>query len=460
MKKEQCDVLIVGSGFAGLSAAFEAAEKGLDVVVLEKMHTPGGNSRISDGGVAAPGTVLQEKHGIEDSPNLMMQDMLNAGKGRNDPELVSIVCEGAKEAFEWTQSLGVEYEDRVDLFGGHSQPRSYVPKGTLSGRPLLQALLKHLKRKSVRFYYQTYVEDLAVDNHNRVVGAHALHPYHFTKDIAMRKIFFEAHRGVVIASGGYGADNKLQASIDPKLESISTTNMPSATGELLRAAQAVGAGLRDMDCIQLAPWASPDEQGMGAAPVFGDYIVLPYGVIVEKATGKRFVDELADRDTVAKAILQLGEPAIGLADTNALNHGGISIDKALRKNVVRRFETLEDLAAHYGINADALKATIEETNEGIRNGKDPFKVNLSNRAVPIETPPFYAMRMWPKVHHTMGGLRIDKMARVLSDKLVPIEGLYAAGEAAAGVHGAGRLGSCAITDCLVMGRIAGKSASQ
>lgn len=460
MKEEICDVLVIGTGFAGLSAAYEAANRGLEVFVLEKMGTPGGNSRISDGGIAAPNTDLQKKNGIEDSPALMAEDMLKAGKGRNDSALVNIVAQNAKDVFTWTrETLGVEYEDRVDLFGGHSAPRSYAPKGTLSGRPLLQGLLKRLKRNNVRFFYKTYVQAFVQDERKRVVGVEALYPYHFTKEVETSKIFFRARKGVALCSGGFGADKTLKTSLDAKLQNISTTNKPSSTGELLKAAQKIGAKLQDMDCIQLAPWASPDEKGMGAGPLFGDYIVLPYGIVVDRKTGKRFTDELADRDTVAQAILDRKEPAIGIADDQAVKRDGLSLEKALKKQVVRAFDSVETLAKHYNVDYGALAKTIEITNQGIKNGKDAFKKSLSKRATPIEVAPFYAMRMWPKVHHTMGGLAIDTKARVLDKQNTPIEGLFAAGEAAAGVHGAGRLGSCAITDCLVMGRVAGKNAS-
>lgn len=141
---ETVDVVIIGGGFAGLSAAIEAKLKGKNVVVLEKMARIGSNSVISDGGIAAANTDLQEKYKIEDSIEMMKEDILIAGKYRNDTKLVDVLVNNAKDAFIWTRDfLGVEYLDRVDIFGGHSVPRCYTPKN-VTGRDLIKALEKNV----------------------------------------------------------------------------------------------------------------------------------------------------------------------------------------------------------------------------------------------------------------------------------------------------------------------------
>ena len=138
---EAVDMVVVGSGFAGLAAAIEAKNAGASVTILEKMKAPGGNSIISDGGIAAAGTPMQEKVGIADSPELMYEDMLKAGLGLNHPALAREVAESSNEVFQWTiDYLGVEYLDRVDQFGGHSVPRCYTPLN-ISGATIIKRQL-------------------------------------------------------------------------------------------------------------------------------------------------------------------------------------------------------------------------------------------------------------------------------------------------------------------------------
>ncbi|HZK19982.1 MAG TPA: FAD-dependent oxidoreductase, partial [Treponemataceae bacterium] len=163
------DVIIIGAGFAGLSAAIEAAQAGAKVLVLEKMASYGGNSIISDGGIAAPDTDLQKKQKIKDSPQLMYQDMIQAGLGLNNQNLVKTVCERAKDAFNWTQCLGVKYLDRVDIFGGHSLPRCYTAKN-ITGATIIKKQIKKLKECGVPLRYKSYVQKFIVNKEGRVIG--------------------------------------------------------------------------------------------------------------------------------------------------------------------------------------------------------------------------------------------------------------------------------------------------
>jgi succinate dehydrogenase/fumarate reductase flavoprotein subunit len=148
---EQKDVVIIGSGLAGLSAAIEANRAGASTIVFEKMKVTGGNTRISDGGIAAPNNYLQKKRGIEDSPALFYEDMLGAGLGLNQPELVNIVAEKANEAIEWTRdTLGVRYLDRLDRFGGHSVARCLTTRGH-SGADFIKAQSTLLKKRELKY---------------------------------------------------------------------------------------------------------------------------------------------------------------------------------------------------------------------------------------------------------------------------------------------------------------------
>jgi flavocytochrome c len=458
---EAVDVVVVGSGFAGLAAAIEARGAGASVALLEKMKSLGGNSIISDGGIAAVGGPIQEREGITDSPDLMFEDMLKAGLGLNHPDLACIVAESSNEVFQWTiDDLGVEYLDRVDQFGGHSVPRCYTPVG-ITGATIIKRQVARVRELGVDVRTQTYLESILKDAQGRVCGVLVRDGYTYPKLGSGVPRRIKARKAVILATGGFGSDVAFRAVQDPRLNvEIDTTNRRSATAEALLEALRIGATPVHLSWIQLGPWASPDEKGYGVGPGFADYIAFLYGVVVDPRTGRRFANELADRKTMADAILKVGQPCIGIADAKAVAQSGWDIDRCLRRGVVKGFDRLEELAAAYGLPLGELKATIETYNGHVEGGVDEdFGKPILPNADPLAHPPYYAIRLWPKVHHTMGGIQINSEAQVIGLDRQPIAGLYAAGEVTGGVHGACRLGSCAVTECLVFGRVAGRNAA-
>jgi len=455
------DVVIIGAGFAGLAAAIEAHNAGASVVVIEKMRAAGGNSSISEGGIAAPKTEIQKRLGIEDSPDLMYDDMVKAGLGLNYPSLVRTVVDHAEEAFRWSaEYLGVEYIDRIDQFGGHSVPRCYAAAG-VTGSTIIKRQVAKLQELGVPIRLRTRFERFVLDSSGTIAGIVAHEGYDHKDTHAGADVSIKVNRAVVLATGGFGSDVAFRSAQDPRLTAdIDSTNTPYATAEALIETLRIQAMPVHLSHIQLGPWASPDEKGYGAGPRFADYTLFQYGLLVSPDTCERIVNELADRKIVADAILAIGRPCIGIADERALQQSGWAIDRALNKGVVKPFGTLSDLSSHYGLDEQALRSTVERFNSFVTQQSDTdFDKPIIEGAAPIAHPPYYAMRLWPKVHHTMGGVRIDEGARVIDLDGNAIPGLFAAGEAAGGVHGACRLGSCAITDCLVFGRIAGRSAA-
>jgi len=454
---EEWDVVVIGSGFAGLSAAIEARKAGASVIVLEKMKSTGGNSRISDGGIAAPETDFQRVCGITDSRDLFYQDIMQSGLNLNQPDLVRMLVDHAREAFEWSRDdLGTVYLDRVDIFGGHSAARCYTAE-KISGSTIIARQLERLKEQGVTVKRETRFCGYIQDNTGRITGIRAAAAATPEKELLLR-----ARRGVVLASGGYGADVEFRRRQDPRLDaSIDTTNRSSATAEALEATFEIGGQPVQLSSIQLGPWASPDEKGFGHGPRFADYIVFPYGVIIDPASGRRFVNELADRKRVSDALLNAGHPCIAIADSAAVAKAGWDISRALKTRVVRTYDTLDALAAAYGISLEILEKSISRFNKAVIIGRDAdFGKPILKQAGPVEIPPFYAMRLWPKVHHVSGGVGINTRAQVINRDGKPIPGLYAAGEVVGGVHGANRLGSCAITECFVFGREAGRNAAK
>ena len=182
--------------------------------------------------------------------------------------------------------------------------------------------------------------------------------------------------------------------------------------------------------------------------------------MVDPSTSKRIVNELADRKTISDTILSVGHPCIGIVDERAVDQSGWDIKPCIEKGIVKRFTQLRDVASFYNLSLNDLEITIDRYNGYIENNLDiEFNKLILPEASPISSPPYYGIRTWPKVHHTMGGVQINAKAQVINVDQEPIEGLFAAGEVVGGIHGACRLGSCAITDCLVFGRIAGRNAA-
>lgn len=463
---ETFDVIVVGSGFAGLAAAIEAKQAGGNVIVLEKMPTAGGNSIINGGILTATGCPQQLKHGIKDSVDLLAQDILAAGAYLNNPEKVRVLAEHALSNYEWTvKELGVEYNpDAIGQEGGHSVPR-YVFTKNGSGSGIVNKELEKLQSLGVEVRLRTYVEHIIRDESGRVVGLQVRQGYRFPKEGSGTVKYLAAKKGVVLCYGGFSADVKFRSMHDPKLtDKFSTTNQPGATAELWRETSNIGCAVIQADWIQCGPWSNPKEKGMGIGWTFTQSAAAEYGLWVN-TKGKRFVNELANRKVRADAIF--AEEAKGLKAVAIANQYGADkleaarpgiMKKLVEPNIVSKYDTLEALAKDFKIPVEELKKTIAQVNESAKTKVDkPFGRYINNEFKPLTEGPWYAAITSPKVHHCMGGLVTNMKGQVLDimDQ-EPIPGLYAAGEATGGVHGAVRLGSCAILDCLVNGRICGQ----
>jgi flavocytochrome c len=458
---EEKDIIVIGSGFAGLAAAIEAKNAGCSVIVLEKMKGYGGNSTISDGVMAAAGTAMQADRGIEDSPQLMYADMIKAGLGLNHPELVRTLTEKSAESFQWTVDyLGVKYLERVDQFGGHSVARGYTTHNR-SGSAIIKQLLLKLKVLKVPVRTKVFLQNILKDSDGRVCGVRVREGYTYPDENSGALKTIKARKAVILTTGGFANDLDFRTSQDPRLDrDIMTTNKYSTTGEALREAIRISAMPVHLSWIQMGPWACPDEKGYGIGPDFASYIAFMYGILIDPATGKRIANELADRKTRADAILEKRHPCLVFADEKGVEVSGYRIEHCLKKGVVKKFEQVDAVADYYKIPAPAFKDTLEKFNRYVEKGIDEaFGKPILPNAKPLTHPPYYCMRVWPKVHHTMGGILINDNAQVLDLSKQPLKGFYAAGEVTGGVHGASRLSCCAITDCLVFGRIAGRNAA-
>ena len=458
---ETFDIVVVGSGFAGLAAAIEAHDAGASVKIIEKMETPGGNSWINGGQVATAGSALQKAQGIVDSPDLMYHDMLAAGLQLNYPALARVVAEQSNAAVEWTMKrLGAAYKEHINTMGGHSVPR-VLQTANGHGSEIVGKQVDALKKEGVTIDFQVQLTRIFREPKGRVTGIEVREGYKYGEPDSGKIRTIRALKSVVLASGGFSGDIRFRTTQDPELtDKFKTTNHPGANSEGLIAALRIDASPIQLDQIQLLPLTSPDDEGFGAANGFIAGAGMPLGILIDPTTGKRFISELANRKTQSDAIIATGHPAISITDgpTSAFALWGLA--HALKSGSVMQFATLNDLAAHFKIDPKILKATIDTFNGYVSAKKDPeFGKKILKDAKPIAVPPFHAARVWPKVHYIMGGIEMNERAEVIDLDGIVIPGLHAACEITGGVHGACRLGGSSIIDCLVFGRIAGKSAS-
>lgn len=459
------DVIVVGSGFAGLAAALEAVQAGRSVLVIDKMPVPGGNSAINGGAVAVAGSPLQQQEGIVDSPELMYQDMLKAGRGLNDKEQLKILVTNTRAAYEFTLRHGVKYKPFLQHFGGHSVPRTLQTLES-SGAGITRPLKASAEKMGVRFRIRCKLESFVQNPEGRVIGLKVRDGYRFPDEQSGKSRHYGARYGVVMCCGGFSHDVRFRKMQNPGLdERIDSTNHPGATAECLVQMLRIGATPVQLDLIQLGPWTSPDERGFGYVSQFNTIAGFPNGIMVNPRTGQRFTNELADRKEREEGILaqvdEKGNPLYPVCFTT-LEGAKLaqSLGHALHYGVAWQFDTLEQLAAHFAIPYAALKEEVDAYNAAVaRKGGDRMNKDVS-RAIALAQGPYVAVRVWPKVHYVMGGVQISMRAEVLNAAdSKPIPGLYAAGEATAGSHGGSRLGSCSVADCLVFGRIAGLSAA-
>lgn len=450
------DVVVIGAGGAGLVAAIEAKLNGAkNVAVLEKMAFAGGNTLISGGEYAAPNNWIQEKKGIQDSKDIFYNDILKGGDNEGDPKLVRVLADNALDGAKWLRDyVDVTFEDRQLFFGGHSVERSLVPKNA-TGVEMIKKLLAKADELGIKVYYETPATELIVDK-DRVVGVKA--------ESATTDYTFNAKNGVIIASGGFGSNVQMRMKYNKDIDdSILSTNTVGITGDGIVMAEKVGAKLEDMQFIQTYPTCDPIS---GALLYFGD-VRLAGGSILVNQEGKRFVEELQRRDVISMAIKsQPGSVAYQFCDQAQVDNSGVAehhkgeVEYLFNNKLLVKANTIKEAADFFGIDAKELEKTVDKYNEYAKNGKD-LEFNKRGKLTPFDkNGPFYIMKAVPAVHHTMGGLKIDENARVINQNGEPIKGLYAAGEVTGDIHGTNRLGSDAIADITVFGKIAGKNVMQ
>ncbi|PKL24106.1 MAG: flavocytochrome c [Spirochaetae bacterium HGW-Spirochaetae-3] len=438
------DIVVIGGGGAGLSAAISAAQSGARVIVVEKMSMLGGNTVRATGGINAAGTEFQKAAGIADSAESFYKDAMKGGYEKNDPALVRRLAGESAGSVAWLTSLGADLSD-VGRLAGASVNRAHRPAGGGKvGPEIVQTLdATIVKTAGVKVYTKTRATAILKDASGAVSGVRVIAADGREYDIEAK--------AVIIATGGFGANNDMAASYIPSLKGFATTNHPGATGDGIAIAEAAGAALVDMKEIQTHPTYAPGKEMITEA-------VRGNGAILVSKEGSRFVDELATRDVVSAAVLaQTGKTAFLVFD-QSIRASLKAIESYVGLGIVVEGESLEALAARIGSDPARLASSIRAYNGFVAAKKD---AGFGRADMPraIASGPFYAIEITPAIHHTMGGVKIDAEARVISASGSPIVGLWAAGEVTGGVHGGNRLGGNALADIVTFGRIAGSGAA-
>ena len=455
-KTSNYDVVVIGAGGAGFSAAITARNAGANVVLLEKMPAVGGNSLISGAEMNAAKNWVQPKLGInDDSPELHAQDTFKGGDGKGDMKVINVMTHQALDAAKWCRDyLGVRFEDdNLFFFGGHSRKRALIPVGH-TGTEFIAKFQAKADELGIPVITNMKAEELIKNKDGRVVGVKA------TMDGS--EYTFNAKGGVVLATGGFGANPEMVKKYNPKIdERFKTTDAPGSTGEALYMAERAGAELVNMGYIQTYPICDPLS---GAIELIAD--ARFDGAIMLNQEGKRFVEELQRRDVLSEAILNqtgrycwvLWNDKIGSISNTVKAHAN-EYEAFTKQGIMTTCDDLKCIADFTKIPFDQLRKTVKRVSDMAGKGNDK-DFNHRSGLVDMQQGKYYVIKAVPSTHHTMGGVRINEKAEALTAEGKVIPGLWAAGEVTGVTHGTNRLGGNAYTDIIVFGRIAGEAAAK
>lgn len=442
--RETVDVLVVGAGAAGFTAAISAKRAGANVLLIERHSYSGGNSMLAAGGYNACLTPEQAKKGIKDSVESYVADTMKGGRGKNDPKLVEILAEQSAAGVKWLEDMGADLSD-VKRSGGAAVARTHRPHGGMSVGPhIVDVLRAEAVKEGVGARVNTRAVQLLPDKDYKIAGAIVQ-----GKHTGYYKV---AAKSVILATGGYGQNKEMVAFYRPTFKGMTSSNNVTSTGDGVKMALNIGASMTDIDWVQAHPTVGLDSRILISETVRG------VGAVMVNVKGARFVNELTTRDRASDAILHQPEKRAWLVFDENLYQAAKMVRGYDHLGMLKKADTIEELAKLCGMDPKTLKATADSYNKFRKNGKDEA-FGRPDMPLGLEKAPFYAVAVAPGIHHTMGGVAITPETKVLDIQSRPIPGLYAAGEVTGGVHGFNRLGGNAVADTVVFGRISGENAA-
>lgn len=443
---QQWDVIVIGSGLAGLSAALSASENGADrILVIEKLPVLGGHSRLSTGSFLAVSPKRLEPLGIHTSVDAVLEEMMEVGGGLGNKDLARLLLSESEAAMDWLETHGLVWNPEPYVAVGSPSAYAFRTIQGFTGSHYIFKLNQRARERGVRFLYDQPVTDLLQDpvsgNVNGVVVKSKNH-----------EVIYIRGNAVVIATGGYSANNALCRKFNPEISALmpSTANpggryLDGAWGDALEFTKPFHAATVDLDKIQRICFLG------------GRLVDYTGADIYLNKNGLRFVNEGASHGDVLAELLKQPQRAMWVI-TDSQSKKGLSLENKLADGAVKKFDSLCQVAAFIGCPAETLEETVTRYNDFVLKGVDEDfgkKVMLQT----ISYPPFYVGQERVGVHYCCGGLKFNEKAQVLNTSEEPIAGLYVAGEASGGVHGKDRLGGIGLTDAVVFGRIAGREAA-
>lgn len=453
-------IIVVGGGLSGLSAAHTILEHGGNVLVLDKNSFFGGNSTKATSGINGALTKTQIALGIQDSAAIFEADTTRSARDLARPDLIKVLTGNSASAVEWLQDIFNLDLSLVSRLGGHSQPRTHRGKEMFPGMTITYALMERLEEiaekqpNRARIMKKARVTKLIKEG-EQVIGVE------FEKDGQT----FTEYGPVILATGGYAADfteNSLLKKYRPDIYDLPTTNGDHCTGDGHKMVLAIGGSAIDLEKVQVHPTGLVDPKDPNSKIKFlAAEALRGVGGLLINAEGKRFCDELGHRDYVTGEIWKTKGPVRLVLNGKASKEIEWHCKHYVGRGLMKKVNSGEELAREIGVPVSRLRATFDDYND-IASGKkkDPYGKKFFHSAPLSVDDIFHVALMSPVLHYTMGGIEVTPDSEVKDTQGKVITGLYASGEIAGGVHGANRLGGSSLLGCVVFGRVAGDSASR
>jgi fumarate reductase flavoprotein subunit len=452
---QEADVVVVGSGAAGMTAALEAAYAGSSVIVLEKLSYIGGSSRLSSAMLVVGGSKLQEEAGIEDSVDNLKAYWVERGEGLIDQEWTDYAAENINDALEWFMDLGVNYNSSLILQSGTATiNRAHMPAE--SGRELMDRLVEEAEKYDIQILTDTKATALIQDETGAVTGVEAEYN---------GETLTVNGKAVILATGGYAASQEKLAEYSPKAVGSLYVGAVGATGDGIDMGLSAGAdtvfkgGYIGWKAVTI----SYDHTNAVGAPIYGA------ANLVVDSKGDRFGNENLDYPFMYEDMVTDGDDTFyfifetSTSETtdlvNNVSDTTANLELGVAAGVCYKADTIEELAEISGMTD--LVATVEQYNGAIESGVDETYGRDTSTMTAIANGPFYALQCKKALLGTFGGLKTQITGEVLDTNGDAIQGLYAAGEVANGdffptiYPASGSAMDCAV----VFGREAGRSAA-